>query len=565
MIKNMYKAQIEKNLKQAIKQLGFDTQEVIVTIPEQVEFGEYTTNSPLVLSKQEAGKSYQNAREIANKIIEVLGKPDYLEKAEVAGPGFINFYLKDQSLVEQLSQKEHPSKGVSKKILVEYADPNTHKAFHLGHLRTLSIGESVSRLLEYQGAEVFRVNYGSDIGPTVAKALWGVMHLESEFESAKSGSLREKAEFLGKAYAYAHEQYESSQQSKEEIDNLNKEVYQRSPGILQLWDQTKEWSLIYFESIYARTGTSFDLRVNESEVDELGKKIVEENIGRVFVRDQGAVIFPGEKYGLHTRVFITSAGYPTYEGKEVGLIEKYQEVFPFDEVLILSDVQQAGYFAVVNRAIEEINPNLKGKKKYLGFGFVTLTSGKMSSRKGTVVTADALIDQVKEAIKSSRNQNFIPELDLEKIAIAAIKFAYLKYSLVSEIAIDIEKSVSIQGDSGPYLLYTYARINSLLGQSSTKPEAVDDKQNIQLEKSEREVLRQLEYFNSVAAEAASTYQPNYLATYLLDLAKVFNLFYQNVKVMGSDKEQFRLVLAKKVGETLNLGLYLLGIETVERM
>lgn len=597
----MYKLLLEEDLKRVILDLGYiKPTDTLLYIPENSDFGDYSSNSPLQLAKQNLGKGEQSSREIANEILEKLGHPHYLERAEVAGPGFLNFYLTDQALTKELSEPLKKKKETGKRIIVEYADPNTHKAFHIGHLRTLVIGEAVSRLLEFEGNEILRVNYGSDVGLTVGKALWGVQQLTDDFEKAKKASLREKAEFLGQAYSFAHNKYEDDPKVKEEIDQLTTKLYVRDPEVLELWELTKEWSLGYFDTIYSRTGSEFDRRVNESEVDQDGKRIVEENIGKVFKEDQGAIIFEGEKHGLHNRVFINSKGNPMYEAKEMGLTELYQQVFPFDKLIILSDKPQDSFHQVVQKAIEILNPSLVGKRHHLSYGSVVLSTGKMSSRLGNIITADAFIDQVVEEIKKTYpNSNNLSEADVEKIAVGAIKFAYLKYSIVSDITLDIKQSISLHGDSGPYLQYTFARITSLLNRANNfeaekKPsehkgekiaqssemssrakrgDLVNEiaasptapRNDVGLEPEEREVLRLLEFFDFYSEKAANEYKPNELCLYLLNLAKAYNLFYEKHSILGSDREGFRLEMSKKVGETIKLGLYLLGIETLERM
>jgi arginyl-tRNA synthetase len=570
----MYKSLLEGDLKRVIADLGFvKPTDTVLYIPENSQFGDYSSNSPLQLAKQNLGKTEQSSLEIANAILEKLGHPHYLERAEVAGPGFLNFFLSEKALVKELLEPLKKKKETGKRIIVEYADPNTHKEFHIGHLRTLTVGESIARLLEFEGNEIFRINYGSDIGPTVAKALWGVKKLDEKYQAVKNSSLKDKVKFLGEAYAYAHKAYETRDEAKKEIDAFNQKIYERDPSITQIWDETKEWSLAYFDSLFSRAGVEFDRRVNESEIDEEGKKITLEQIGKVFEEDDGAVIFRGENYGLHTRVFINSRGYPSYEAKEMGLIKKYEEIFPFDKLIILSDHQQASFHQVVQKAIELVNPHLLGKRHHLSYGFVSLTTGKMSSREGNVVTAEDLIDQVKEAIKKSfEGKMNLEDLQIEKIAIGAIKFSYLKYSVVSDITFDIEKSISLHGDSGPYLQYVYARINSLLNRAKdSEPNSRPSEHNKEkiaqqgLKEEEREVLRLLEFFDFYSEKSAIEFKPNELCTYLLNLAKSYNLFYEKHSVLGSPEEEFRLALSKKVAETIKLGLYLLGIETLERM
>lgn len=613
----MYKSKIERELRKAVVELGFvPPSDIVLSISEKAEFGDYSSNIALQLSKQKHQNSYQNPREIANAIIENLGHPKFLERVEAAGPGFLNFFIKDEELIKVLGDGEEETEDEQKKtIIVEYCDPNTHKMLHIGHLLQLTLGETMSRLYEYQGHEVYRTNYGSDIGLTVAKCLWGVGKLEDEYKTAQQGSLKEKAQFLGKAYAFAHGEYEKSLETKEEIDQTTNKLYQRAPELLDLWHETKDWSLGYFELMYSVFGTLFDRRINESEVDKLGKEIVLENLGKVFLKDQGAIIFPGEKYNLHNRVFINSKGNPTYEGKEVGLADKYMQLYQFDQINIFSHKEQDDYFKVVIKANEMVNPDLKGKINHISYGEVKLPSGKMSSRQGKVIAAEDILEEVKKKIREvTKVTEGVDELNLQKLAVAAIKFAFLKYSIASDIIYDLEESVSIHGDTGPYVMYVFARIQSILkkaevsevskvskgdiqedramdfeaeeeevddqegeiaqsqssavsNQSSVKKEKAESGKLMaeSLEHEEREILRQLEYFEFIVEKATDNFQPNEIVKYLLSLTKAFNSFYEKHHVVGSKKADFRLLLSRRVAEDIKLGLYLLGIETVDKM
>jgi arginyl-tRNA synthetase len=583
----MYKSKIEQELRKAVTELGFvPPSDIVLSISEKQQFGDYSSNIALQLSKQKHQNSYQSPQEIANAIIEALGHPKFLERVEAAGPGFLNFFIKDGELVKILTNPEDPDSLLDyedlKKIVVEYCDPNTHKMLHIGHLLQLTLGESMARLFEYQGHEVYRTNYGSDIGPTVAKCLWGVERMGQKIEEIREKGLREKAQFLGEAYAFAHKEYEKSLEVKEEIDQITNKLYQRDSKIMPLWDETKEWSLSYFELIYSSFGTLFDKRINESEVDELGKEIVLENVGKVFVKDDGAIIFPGEKHNLHNRVFINSKGNPTYEGKEVGLAEKYQQILQFDQLNIFSHKEQDDYFKVVIAANSIIHPHLKGKINHVSYGEVRLPSGKMSSRQGNIVAAEDILDEVKVKIREISPE--LDDLSIQALAVAAIKFAFLKYSVGSDMIYDVDESVSIHGDTGPYVMYVYARIQSILrkaaGNRANEIEAEEEEVEKQdkviaqnksqlkiedLEAEEREMLRQLEYFEIIVEKATVNFQPNELVKYLLTLTKAFNSFYEKLPVVGSKSESFRLILVRRVAENIKLGLYLLGVETVEKM
>jgi len=593
----MYKSKIEKQLRTAVKNIGFiPPSDIVLTSSEKSQFGDYSSNIPLQIAKQKHQNRYQSPIEVANAIIESLGHPKFLERIEVAGPGFLNFFIKDNELVKILTNSDDPDALTDpedqKKIIVEYCDPNTHKMLHIGHLLPLTLGETLSRLLEYQGHEVIRTNYGSDIGLTVAKCLWGIGEM-GDIGEIREKSLRDKAEYLGKAYAFAHGEYEKSLDTKEKIDQITNKLYQRAPEVLDLWHETKDWSLGYFEIIYSIFGTLFDRRINESEVDQVGKKIVLENVGKVFVKDAGAIIFPGEKHNLHNRVFINGKGNPTYEGKDVGLQEKYQELFQPDEVKIFSDKPQDDYFKVIIAANEIIYPYLKGKIEHYSYGSVQLSTGKMSSRLGNVIAAEDMISQAKAKIKLISPQ--LDDLSIQKLAVAAIKFVFLKYSVGSDIVYDVEESVSIHGDTGPYVMYVYARIQSMLKKAAANrakdSEAEEEVEELQeeeiaqkpnsknkkkdkgpeiglpetLEAEERELLRLLEYFELTTEKATVNFAPNELVKYLLNLTKAFNSFYEKHPVIGSKQEDFRLLLVRRVAETIKLGMYLLGIETVDKM
>lgn len=577
----MTNATLKNDLQEAINSLGFlMPTDLVLSIPENSNFGDYTTNIALQLSKQNLKNKYHSSIEIANAIAEKLKHPLYLERVEVAGPGFLNFFIKDEYLLKELVKplktgdrkldqiifKKEIFEAPAERILLEFAQPNTHKPFHIGHFRNISIGESLSRLLEYSGVEVFRATYGGDIGPHVAKAIWGALKLADEYQKVKSGSLTEKAEFLGKAYVFGSEAYEKEPESKKLIEEINIKLYKKDSQYIGIWQETANWSKAYLDSLYQRLGTEFDAEIWESEVQEEGKEVVLKNLKTVFKEDQGAIIFPGEKYGLHNRVFITQKGYPTYEAKEIGLSRKEESLFPFDRAYYLVGNEQDEYFKVVTKAIELIDTHLQGKKKHLPFGMVNLSGGKMSSRKGNVITAEGLIEEVKQKIKESFGGSRESNNDnvLEKIAIGAIKFFMLKFGFASNIAFDINQSISLQGDTGPYVMYTYARTRSILSQSGEKEQSVNLNTGT-LEQEERELLRQLEYFELVAEKAVKEFSPNDLTSYLITLAKAYNNFYQKYPIIKSEKAPLRLALTKKVGETLKLGLYLLGIEAVERM
>lgn len=574
----MLKQRILNDLKKAIEELGYTTTDIDLYIPKNYQFGDYTTNIALQLSKQKSEDSNQSPTDIAKKIMarfkNLEFSKDCVEKIEIAGGGFINFFLKDDALMENVPKVCNYSLLVSpklnleaqkQKVLVEFGHPNTHKEYHIGHMKNIILGESISRILSAVGNQVVRANYQGDIGLHVAKALWGIGFLGLEVK--ESDPPEKKAHFLGKAYATGSKAYEEDEVAQLEIKKINTHLYEKNPKVFRLWEKTRRWSLEYYDEIYQKLGVKFDRLYFESEVEQLGKKIVLEHIDDVFKEDQGAIIFPGEEYGLHNRVFVSSAGHATYEGKEVGLAKLEYDEHKFDKAIHVVANEQEGYFKVAFLAIAFVFPELKGKKHHLSYGLLDLKTGKMSSRTGEVITFHEFYRQVRKKVEEIMKDSKFGDKDsvVDIVSIGAIKFALLKYSPETNIVFDLEKSVALEGDSGPYIQYTYARSKSVLrnAQYSYIPGA----QAKELEKEERELLRDIEHFENYVIEAARELSPNAIAGFLLEVSKNFNLFYQKHPIIKAEtqKAEFRLALTCAVAVMLKQGLDLLGIEAPEQM
>lgn len=566
----MLKQRIEEDLKKAVGSLGYPATDIVLSIPKNAAFGDYTSNIALQLAKLKSDNVKQSPQEIANKIVSRVKSPAEGEarqrrqesRVEVKD-GFINFFIKDQVLVENLGKDANPKADNPQKIMVEYGHANVLKEAHIGHLRTYALGESLCRILDFLGNQVFRANYQSDIGLNIAQTIWGI---EKTGWPEKELSSREKANFFGQAYALGKSKYNEDLQAKGEMDKINQALYQKDPQYEVDYQKARDLSLKYYEEIYKLLGISYDRLFFESEVAQLGKEIVLKNSDGIFQKSEGAIIFPGEEYGLHNRVFVNSAGNPTYEAKDMGLAKLQYEAFSFDKVIHVVANEQEGYFQVIFKAIELLFPHLKNKEKHLSYGMVKFKEGKMSSRTGEVITITNLFDMVAKRVKEIMKESDLLDNEnvVSQITLGAIKFAYLKFSPGSDIVFDIEQSVSLQGDSGPYLQYTYARIQSVLKKADTNISDVKLEAGV-LEPEERALLRRLEYFVGVVEQAAREYRPNTIGEYLLDLAREFNLFYQKHRIIQSDKKNLRIAVSGAVGQVLKQGLYLLGIEAPERM
>ncbi len=574
---------LEKSIQTTLKKLNINITDVKITLehPDELTHGDYSTNIAMVLAKQET----QNPRVLAEKIVAEINKnlPKEVSKVEVAGPGFINFYLSDGYFIKSIAEilKEKEKFGANKnlkgqKTIIEYTDPNPFKEFHIGHLVPNSIGESVSRILEASGAKVKRVCYQGDLGLHIAKAIYGMrlLELNKEIIPTEKDSLALRAAFLGKAYAAgAQEPGSGIDNWKVQLADLNKLIYNRSnTKVNHLYNMGRRWSLEYFDTIYKVLGTKFDHLFFESETQELGKEIVKKNIGKVFEKgDNNSIIFKGENYGLHTRVFINSEGIPTYEAKDLGLAKKKYEYYHYDKSIIVTGNEQKEYAKVMLKALGLIYPELAENTQVVTNGFLSLSTGKMSSRTGQVVTATLLISDTEKKVLEKMSGRELTDNEkkeiAEQIAVGAIKYSILKQVNGKDIIFDFDKSLSFEGDSGPYLQYSYARAKSIL----RKAKDAKIKGNVKIKSGEKKEITELEKilyrFPEVVERAGSEYSPHYIATYLIELASSFNAFYAKNKIVDEKDalSPYKVALTEAFSIVVKNGLNLLGIQAPERM
>lgn len=545
---------IERALKEVLVALGASDAAFVVERPGDLSHGDYMTNAALVAAKRLGKNPRELADELAGTLSQALG--DTARDVSVAGPGFVNITLSRGSvalsIAEAVAQGDAWGRGNSKegkRVMLEYTDPNPFKEMHIGHLMSNVIGEALSRLVANEGAHVIRACYQGDVGPQVAKALWGLREAGvTEPATAKK---------LGDAYAAGARAYEEDEEAKRVIDELNVAIYEgRDPALMELWRKGRAVSLDAFEALYRILGTHFDYYFFESETAEPGMRIVRDGLARgIFEESEGAVIYRGEKQGLHTLVFITSKGTPTYETKDIGLAFLKEERAQTDESIIITAAEQIGHFMVFLAALSEIAPTLAKKTHHVPHGFLRLVAGKMSSREGNVVTADGLIDDmIAEAVKKNPDP-----LIAEQVAVGAIKFMILRQSPGQDIIFDPEKSLSLEGDSGPYLQYSLVRARSVLAKAPSVP------MDGQGESSDSRLARLIVHYPEVVERAAREQTPNLLVTYLLELAAVWNSFYAHERILGSADEAEALALVKAFAQTMHNGLTLLGIPTPERM
>lgn len=549
---------------QKVAETLLDTEfEAEVMIPTDSGNGDYTTNIAMTLSKILRRNPVEIAGEL-KKELEKL-KLDYLGKIEVAKPGFLNIWLSEAYLSTQIEDLLRHNEKVdlatkSQKIMVEFGDPNPFKEIHIGHLRNLTVSESFARLLSSRGYKVVRANYQGDVGMHVSKAIYGVLHSGINLSSLKT--LKEKVGFLAKCYAQGASEFEDNEVAKNEIIEINKKVYSGDPEITKLWKLGRQWSLDSFEEIYKLLGVVYDFYYFESNTAPEGKKLVENFLkSGVFEEDQGAIILKGEKSGLHTRVFITKDGNPTYEAKDLALaLMKYKD-YEYDKSYIITANEQVDYFKVILKALSLIAPEVATRNFHYSFGFVSLKDGKMSSRTGNIISAMWLIDEAKKHIKDKFSD--IDEGTLTKVAVGAIKYSMLKFGRESDVKFSFEESINLHGNSGPYIQYAYARTQSILKKSGKKDLKNFSQSNLASE--QLAVARAICHFEDAVFYSAENFAPNILCNYLFDLSNKFNLFYEKHKVIGAEDEDQKLALIYATGQILKKGLYLLGIDAPDKL
>ena len=571
---------LKKAIARVVKQVVGKTitvEEIHLEHPENEVFGDYSSN---------IGLQVKGPKELVKVIKKGLEKEkiDFIEKVEIIN-NFINIWIKNEWLISQveevLKNKNSYSYGKNKnlqgkKLMVEYAHPNTHKEFHIGHLRNICIGESLSRILEANGAKVIRTNYQGDVGLHVAKAIYGVkLELQESgrnLEEISKLSPSEKARFLGKAYSKGAQAYEKDEKAKIEVMKLNKQIYQNDPKVKKLWQTTRQWSLDYFAEIYQRLGTKYDRLYLESDVSDPGTKNAQSLLKKgILTKSKGAVVFSGDKYGIDTRVFLTREGLPTYEAKELGLAPlEFSEFGQLDKCIHVVAPEQTSFFKVTFKVEELWDPKkYEGKQYHLRYGFVDLKEGKMSSRKGQIIAGMDVVDQAKDKIKKIMSKSELENVEAvaEKIAVGAVKYSLLKQSVGKNIQFDIEESVSLEGNSGPYLQYTYARAQSVLKKAKEKKVEISPEkgQKVKLNAEELAILRWLYRFPEVVLQAGQENAPNVICNFLYELAQRFNTFYNQHKIIGSQNEARRLQLTAATAQVLENGLRLLGIKAPEKM
>lgn len=536
---------------QGVKKLFNVDTDVVLTRPEP-KFGDYATNVALQLAKP-LGK---NPRDIAQMLAAELQTYKDFANVTVAGPGFINIHLSSEALLDGLAVQPKPLRE-GQVAVIETNNPNPFKPMHIGHAYNATLADTIANLLAASGAEVKRVSYHGDVGAHVGKSMWALLrYCKGDASRLSEVPPAKRNEFMGTMYAEGAKAAKEDEAAAAEIELLSQQSFDREePLYAEIYNTVFEWSFQEIDRTVTRLGNvPTERRYLESEADPIGVATVRENVPTVFQESKGALVFEGSKYGAFDNAFVSSSGRGLYAARDLGLIQLKAKDYPtLESSVIVTGGEQAAYFRGVIAATEQALPELKGKIINYPTGLVKLTTGKMSSRTGDVVTVDWLFEEVTKAIEARGGEA------TDEIVAGALRYQFLRVKIGSDVIFDVNEAVSLTGNTGSYLQYAHARAKSILRKAT--PE-----QALQIvHEEDRGLVRKLGEYSEVVTVALRTLEPHHICTYLFELAQEFNRYYEINQVVGSEHEAHRAALVAAYARTLETGLALLGIQAPERM
>lgn len=519
--------------------------------------------------------------QVAQALSQVLKKNGGFASAEAAGPYLnIKLHAKDlfQLVIDPVLNGKSFQLAMSKNIpktMIEYSQPNTHKELHVGHMRNLCLGDSLVRLMKYCGFPIVTSTFPGDVGTHVAKCLWYLkFHNQDPIPQAKKG------EWLGRIYSKAHLKLEDEigtpqeEKNREQLTIILKQLESHSGEYYDQWKETRQWSIDLMKSIYQWADVEFDQWYWESDVDADSVKWIKELYKQgQLIESQGAIGMDLSSDNLGFCMFLKSDGTGLYATKDLELARRKFIDHKIEKSIYVVDVRQALHFKQVFRCLEILGFPQAKNCFHLQYNFVELPDGAMSSRKGNIVPLTELIEKMEKQIKEQFLSRYKDEWQQEEVdlvasqvAKGAIRYGMLRIDTQKKIVFDMNEWLRLDGESGPFIQYSAARISSLLRKFDWSSENLNPQ--LLTHTSEEQLIQHLINFNTVVYQAAEGYKPASLCGYLYDLAKKFNSFYHDCPIGTAETrelQQARLALAKATGTILKKGLSLLGIPTPEKM
>ncbi|GIW69778.1 MAG: arginine--tRNA ligase [Patescibacteria group bacterium] len=583
------KSRIESMISEAVYKLyGLDKIDVCVDAPENEDHGDYSTNVAFKIAKILDKIPFHIATELSHELfsenlkVEFEGKiyPIFV-KIEPAAPGFINFTLSElflfqNTLIINGCEDVYGSNdfGKGKTIVVEYSQPNTNKPQHVGHARNNFIGSSLSKILSHCGYKVIRTNYVGDIGIHICKSM--LMYLK--YGNGKEPD-KKPDHFVGEFYAMYEEEREKNPEIEREAQELLRRWEAGDAEIRALWKKMNSWVYEGWKKTYADQKIEFDEWEYESEKVNVGKEIAMLALEKGLAEkdETGAIIARLERYNLPDKVLLRSDGTSIYSTKDLQLAKDCYEKYKFDKRLYVVDVRQAEYFRQLFKILALLGFEWADKLVHVAYGMVSLPEGKMSSRTGVVMNADDVFEKLVELeeyeIKNSIKMPRVVKETAQKVALAAFKYGMLKVDAAQDMIFNLDLVAKFEGNTGPYLLYTYARARSVLEKAGFelgrgKYQHVAAPKSVLMHPKERVLAGALVHFQENVLEACKDLAPSRIANYVFDVAQKFNSFYGDVPILDAKSESRKrhlLYLTYAVSVVLKRGLDLLGIEVVEKM
>lgn len=496
--------------------------------------------------------------------------PKLIERVQAFGP-YVNFFLSTaettNEIVATVLKQEQlfgtSQSGEGKKVLIEYPSNNTHKEFHIGHFRNVCIGNTLVALYRASGYETHPVNYLNDFGAHVARCLWGLVRLHRGETPPEN-----KQKWLGEIYAEASRYVKEHPEAAAEVGEMQQKLEAHDPAVTKLFMETRAWSIEKFEELFTELGVEHETTFYEKDIKGAGHTIVDELLkkGIAEVGERGAIIIDLKKYNLDIALVRKADGTGLYLTSDLPLAEEKFKRFPVDESIVITGQEQVFYFKQLYKILELIG--FKKKLTHISYGLVTRPEGKMSSRLGNVILYEDLRDEVYAKMYSETKSRHDAWSETQVVATAhaltnaALKFDMQKHEAAKNIVFDINEATSVEGFSGPYILYVVARINSLLrkgGSVSGGEEAMFS------EPAEKKLALLMGEYADIVSKALIAYNPSSIARYCFDLAQAFNDFYSTCPVLEGPQRASRLRLCLAVKQVLTNALRTLSIGVVEEM
>lgn len=564
--------EIAKIFENTIKKLynEKETKKVEVSVATNEKFGDFQTNFAMMNSKI-IGK---NPRTIAQEILDNLEENDVIDKLEIAGPGFINIFLKSKYLGEVLKKsrtEEYDFSFLNREgdVIIDFSSPNIAKRMHIGHLRSTIIGDSITRIYKYLGYHMIADNHIGDWGTQFGKLIIGYRRWLDK-EAYKENPIEE----LERVYVEFSKLSESNPELEEEARLELKKLQDGDPENFALWKEFIKVSLDEYDKLYKRLDVHFDTYYGESFYHPMMQGVVEELVEKgLAVEDDGAkVVFFPEEDNLFPCIVQKKDGAFLYSTSDIATIKFKKEAYKINKLIYLTDERQQDHFKQFFKITDMLGWNVE--KHHIWFGIMRFADGVFSTRKGNVIRLEQLLDEGKKRaydIVQEKNPD-LSEKEKDQIAevvgVGAIKYADLSQNRQSPIIFEWDKILTFEGNTAPYLQYSYARIQSILRKAESEGKSITYDKEIKIEdKLERALANHIAAFPISVLKASETFKPNIIADYLFELSKKFNSFYNSCPILNQEDELLysRALIAKITGETIKDGLSLLGIKTLERM